>query len=924
MEVHPPQPLLVHQLPPAPHFVGRQAELDRLHQLWASGAAGIVGLVGLGGAGKTAVAARFLYALLQAGVAPRPDGLIVWSFYQEPDAGRFLDTACRYFARSAGPGARGVGLLASLREAMALGGPHLVILDGLERVQRPDGDAAAAYGQIEDALLKRLLVALAESGGRALVLVTSRFPLADLEAYRGRGYVPVEVGGLGQAAACDLLRARGVWGDDPDLERLVQSYGAHALTLDHLGGLIGQFLGGDARRAPEAPALAAPGGDRQALRLARLLRAYEEHLPPAELALLCRLCLLRRSATAEQITSLFLCSPAIRARTVRELPEHIRQAVGGGYLAVGGDYFEGYELHDLADSIRAAVEGALAESALAGPEETFLHEVIAAVQAFLELREETLDFRVAEIAQLYLKDHLGPATEQRPLSATDQERVRQMCSRYLELAQHPFAAKGRPAIALEKAFQELGYGKAPRATPGDFTPVDVVRGIRRLRARLWHLALKHFTLQRVYELCRLARDKWSLAGPLAPLDRAELLGVLHNLVNRHLVLCESDGSFSVHPAVRDHFARLGPAGERGGWHDLLREQLVSLVRRPGKRLPEDAATLDLAEEAIHHALQAGRTAEAVGLYEYTLGGLRHLGWKLGEMARGVRILRSFDPCPDRWALGWFLQALGEYEEALAHHPLPAFRADVRLLQGRLPEVAAAGDPARTATALFLMGRSTVLPDACLGAAVPRCQLLLYLGRPSQALRSATMARFYADIGCEADRARCLLVMADAGRRQGDLSACRNHLDAAAHWVLHSGSVEHLCLYYLVQARAARAAGDGEAAQRAADAGLHLARQCGLGLYLVELLCEQAEICLARADAVAAQSFAAAALERAQAPACRFLWGAAEAGHLLGVALFRQDHLPEARRILRRALARRRRLRDPKAEETGWVLGLVRQ
>ena len=85
----------------------------------------------------------------------------------------------------------------------------------------------------------------------------------------------------------------------------MESYGAHALTLDHLGGLIGQFLGGDPRRAPEAPALAAPGGDRQALRLVRLLRAYEEHLPPIELALLCRLCLLRNSVGEAQLFRLF-------------------------------------------------------------------------------------------------------------------------------------------------------------------------------------------------------------------------------------------------------------------------------------------------------------------------------------------------------------------------------------------------------------------------------------------------------------------------------------------------------------------------------------------------------------------------------------------------------------------------------------------
>ena len=93
------------------------------------------------------------------------------------------------------------------------------------------------------------------------------------------------------------------------------------------------------------------------------------------------------------------------------------------------------------------------------------------------------------------------------------------------------------------------------------------------------------------------------------------------------------------------------AADRGSWHHLIGDQLISLVQRPGLRLPEDQATLDLAEEAIAHAMESGRPEKAWNLYVNVLGGHRHLAWKLGEMARGLRILRGFDPCPDRWALG---------------------------------------------------------------------------------------------------------------------------------------------------------------------------------------------------------------------------------------------------------------------------------
>src|SRR5271154_4525480 len=141
MERHLPDYHVVHPLPPAPQFVGREAELDELRTSWRAGVRGVVALVGLGGAGKTAIAAQFLDELCRPGYPSRPEGLFVWSFYQEPDVGYFLHEAYRYFARdgSAATPAKGAGLLHLLRDALMVGGPHLLVLDGLERVQRQEG-----------------------------------------------------------------------------------------------------------------------------------------------------------------------------------------------------------------------------------------------------------------------------------------------------------------------------------------------------------------------------------------------------------------------------------------------------------------------------------------------------------------------------------------------------------------------------------------------------------------------------------------------------------------------------------------------------------------------------------------------------------------------------------------------------------------
>jgi hypothetical protein len=234
-------------------------------------------------------------------------------------------------------------------------------------------------------------------------------------------------------------------------------------------------------------------------------------------------------------------------------------------------------------------------------------------------------------------------------------------------------------------------------------------------------------------------------------------------------------------------------------------------------------------------------------------------------------------------------------------------------------VAAEGDDARTAVAAFLMGQAQDLPPDLLGCAIPRGQVLLYLGRLDAVRQAAEVERLYQHIGWENDRAHCQLLLAEVGRRQADRSACVQQLRAAAAWVLHAGSVEHLGLLHLLRARQARDAGDWEAAQQAVSEGLHLTRQCGLGLYHIELLCEQAEICLARADAPAAADAAGAALERATAADCQFRWGAAAAGHLLGQALAAQQRRREAKAVLEEASALRVRLGDPKLAETERLL-----
>ncbi|WP_437978748.1 helix-turn-helix transcriptional regulator [Sorangium sp. So ce295] len=307
------RPLHAHTLQRARHFVGRADIVDRL-AAWADGSPPsprVIALLGVGGAGKTAIAERFLQGL---GDAPRPGGVLVWSFYDDPRTEAFLDQAAAYFAPGAGasgpaaprPQAAPGEQLARLKEALGQGPPHLLVLDGLETVQA-EGGAGRAHGELHDALLRRLLCAIASGLGGARALVTSRFALADLSAWAEGGLATIRPEPLCEGDAASLLRRWGIRGDDGALEALFETTGGHALSVAVVGSYVGAFLGGDAGRlsAAQAAHLAeAEQDDVLARRLSSVLSAYARALPPGERDLLARLSVFPGGAGEEALLQL--------------------------------------------------------------------------------------------------------------------------------------------------------------------------------------------------------------------------------------------------------------------------------------------------------------------------------------------------------------------------------------------------------------------------------------------------------------------------------------------------------------------------------------------------------------------------------------------------------------------------------------------
>jgi hypothetical protein len=286
---------IVHALQPAPHFHGRE-ELVRDLEAWVSDLTSpdrVWSLVAAGGTGKTAVAERVV-----AGMRPGEANVLVWSFYEQPDADAFLRECNQLFlGEDEGPAG---GRLERLERGLRDGRPHLIVLDGLERVQE-DAGGGRVRGELSDHTLKLLLRALAAGLGRARALVTSRYPLVDLQDWTSRGYRDTSLDDLSPEAAVAVLRGWDVRGDDAELRAAAAQVGNHALSVAVLGSYLRSFAGGRIEAVKEFDLDAVSGDDPRAAKLARVLAYYAQRLPEKERDLLARLSVFPRGVTIDLI-----------------------------------------------------------------------------------------------------------------------------------------------------------------------------------------------------------------------------------------------------------------------------------------------------------------------------------------------------------------------------------------------------------------------------------------------------------------------------------------------------------------------------------------------------------------------------------------------------------------------------------------------
>jgi tetratricopeptide (TPR) repeat protein len=207
---------------------------------------------------------------------------------------------------------------------------------------------------------------------------------------------------------------------------------------------------------------------------------------------------------------------------------------------------------------------------------------------------------------------------------------------------------------------------------------------------------------------------------------------------------------------------------------------------------------------------------------------------------------------------------------------------------------------------------------------------LYLGHHEKARTLLEHCRKEAEERhSELDGAQCDVLLAELLRQERSYEAAGQALHHALSAACRSGDVETLIHGGLVQGCLRLDTGYLDGAAAALGPALTLASEHGFSTYRIDLLVWRGAIHLRRSDVDAAERDARDALAYATAPGCGYLWGEADALHLLGTVLIAGRPVPgsprhaEAVAHLTDELDLRERMSSPAAPEIRWLLRRLR-
>jgi tetratricopeptide (TPR) repeat protein len=281
----------------AEHFTGRAEELARLNRWAPDPQVALVGVTAWGGAGKTALVTHWVQEA--GGLARRPGvrGVFGWSFYADPSAEHWAEALLEWADEDLGITAAGTGRVAAAVLRVLRVVPLLLVLDGLERVQ--EGPAGDGFGRLLDGTLREVLAGACQQDHAGLVVLTSRFPFADLETFDGASARMLEVPPFTPAEGSDLLAAAGGgWLAETERLALVAAADGHALAVSALAGLL-------ADRPPERDLAALhaslAAAARTDARVIKVLEFYAARLAEPDRYLLAAVSLFTRPVSAQAV-----------------------------------------------------------------------------------------------------------------------------------------------------------------------------------------------------------------------------------------------------------------------------------------------------------------------------------------------------------------------------------------------------------------------------------------------------------------------------------------------------------------------------------------------------------------------------------------------------------------------------------------------
>jgi len=234
----------------------------------------------------------------------QPDGIFWWGFYRNAYLEHFLNALLRYVSGGQiEPDTIKSTWEKTDRIKEYIGrGAYLIILDGLEQMQK--AESGGEFGKMINRELTELLHYLADvpnAGG--MCLITTRFPLKDLDDWEKRGYENRPLIELSVPDALLMLKKRGVEGSDDEMTEVVNRYKGHALSLTSLAGYLVRYYDGDIKEATDIKFVL---GDKERFKdVNKLLSKYAVKMSEAERRFLNIFSLFRREITERDFSGVF-------------------------------------------------------------------------------------------------------------------------------------------------------------------------------------------------------------------------------------------------------------------------------------------------------------------------------------------------------------------------------------------------------------------------------------------------------------------------------------------------------------------------------------------------------------------------------------------------------------------------------------------